>query len=437
MTEAGIRGHLPRFQKEGFKVAQVLNVAREKVEGKLPSLMDDTRANYLGRIEGEGENIYVKAVASPWTGEHGIHLLVIPDRKDHSNVPGITDLSSEALGSTLKLAESLAYHILQQPGISEVDFGVNHSRAELRRTKKSILASFPQNLHIHVTGYTPEDMKSISTEDILKSSELTGRTEEALYALGEGLLFGEIVPELRRIFPLFDSLFSEMVDQRGRKRFKINDGRGGFQNPDLPKVLQAIDTLAKKKYDELAKCFFEFDSKLSQFVTKPDEAARYVLLPIENRLRNIDEYIQNHQNLSGGVKLGLKLLATLAQDEQTVMERELGILAQRKGRTLTEAEQQTYTGQIANRFWAYKDLAYSIVWSAKKDGAGEINWIFGFDPKVFTIHGPHQSSAFTNKLVERDISQHFTNEQLQAAKMREALVLTQTQKEIKALEIKK
>lgn len=435
MTEGINRSALPRLQNDGFKVAQVTSVARQKVEGRLPPLMDDVRANYLAVIGGEAEDIYVKAVASPWTGEHGIHLLVIPDRKDHQNIPGIVDLSPEALGQSLKLVEALAFYTLQQDGISEVDFGVNHTRAELRRIKKTPLASFPLNLHIHVTGYSPEDMKPISAADIAKSPELTGRTEETLFALGEGLFFGEIVPVLKETFPAFDSIFREIKDQRARKRFEMVGGRNGFEHPDLPKILQAIDALAKQKYDELAKCFFEFDSGSSQFVAKGDESARYKLLPEEDRHRNILQYINYHQNLSSGVKQGLVFLATIAKDEQTVMDRQLGILEQKKGSTLTDDEREAQMKNIANRFWAYKDLAYSMVWSARRD-RGEVTWIFGFDPKVFTIHGPHQSSSYTNKLVERDISGYFTNEQLQKIQQREAAVLTQTKQEIPALEVK-
>lgn len=436
MTEGINRSVLPRFQNDGFQVAQVTSVARQKVEGKLPPLMDDTRANYLARVEGGMENIYVKAVASPWTGEHGIHLLVIPDRKDHLNIPGVADLSPKALGESLQLAEALAYHTLQQDGISEVDFGVNHTRAEYKRIKKTPLASFPVNLHIHVTGYTSADMEPVRVEDIAKSAELTGRTEEAIYALGEGLFFGEIVPVLKDTFPAFDRLFSEMKDQRGRKRLMMRDGRSGFQNPDLPKILQAIDILAKEKYDELAKCFFEFDSESNQFVTKQDELARYKLLPEENRFRNILGYIDNHQNLAAGVKRGLVLLATIAKDEQTVMDRQLGISERRKGSSLTDAEMEVQMGHIANRFWAYKDLAYSMVWSARRDDTGKVAWIFGFDPKVFTIHGPHQSSAYTSKLVERDISGYFTEDQLQKIQQREEVVLAQTRQEIPDLEVK-
>lgn len=430
------RRDLPRFKNEAFKVARVSNVAREKVEGRLPALMDDTRANYLARLEGEQEDVYVKAVAYPWVGEHGIHLMVIPDRKDHQNIPGIADLSAETLGRSLELAESLGYQMLHQEGISEVDFGVNHSRAELKRGRKELLATIPLNLHIHVTGYTPEDMKPVSTEDIMKSSEITGRTGEALYALGEQLLFDEIVPELKTNFTSFDEVFTEVRDQRGRRRFKMTEGRRSFQNPDLPKILQAMDKLAKQKYDELAKCFFEFDSQSNQFIAKQDESARYQLLPRENRIQNIEQYINNHQNLSDGVKLGLTLLAATAKDEQAVIDRELGIMAQKKGSSLTDDEKEALVVQTANRFWAYKDLAYAIVWSAKKEESGEVTWIFGFDPKVFTIHGPHQSSAYTNKLVERDISGHFTPEQLQKVQQREAVVIAQTKEEIKTLEVK-
>lgn len=430
------RGDLPRFQQEDGKVARVLNVAREKIEGRLPPLMDDTRANYLAKLEGSNEDIYVKAVATPWTGEHGIHFLVIPDREDHQNMPGIADLSSEGLGDSLQLAESLAYYTLQQRGIFEVDFGINHSRGELTRGKKSMLATIPRNLHIHITGYTPEDLEPVSKEDIIQSSELTGRTGEALYQLGEELLFGEIVPQLKTTFPSFDTLFSEIRDLRSRRRFKMAEGRKGFANPDLPKILQAMDGLAKQKYDELGKCFFEYNSQSNQFVTKQDELERYKLLPRENRVQNINDYISNHQNLSEGVKLGLKLLAAIAKDEQVVVERELEAAEQKKGRVLTGSEKEAQTINIANRFWPYKDLAYALVWSAKRESNGEVTWIMAFDPKVFTIHGPHQSSAYTNKLVERNMSGYFTKEQLQAVQQREKLVLTKAKEEIGSLEVK-
>ncbi len=431
------RENLPRFKNQGRGVARVMNVAREKVEGRLPPLMKDTRTNFLARLEEEQEDIYVKAVASPWAGEHGIHLMVIPDRKDHQNIPGIADLSTQALGQSLMLAESLAYHILEQDGISEADFGINHSRGELKRGRKSMLATIPLNLHIHITGYTSEDMRPVTTEDIIKSSDLTGRTGEALYQLGEQLLFSEIVPELKVLFPSFDTVFSEIRDQQGRRRFKMTEGRNGFQHPDLPKILQAMDGLAKQKYDELAKCFFEFDDTSNRFVTKQDELERYQLLPRKIRLRNIDQYLNYHPKLSEGVKLGLRLLASMVKDEQVIINRELNRAAQRKGSALTDIEKEVETGIIANRFWAYKDLTYALVWSAKRGEGGEIEWIFGFDPKVFTIHGPHQSSAHTNKLVERDVSGHFTDEQLQKVKQREMAVLAKTKEKIKELKVKK
>lgn len=81
-------------------------------------------------------------------------------------------------------------------------------------------------------------------------------------------------------------------------------------------------------------------------------------------------------------------------------------------------------------------IVLQLVWSARKDASGEITWIFGFDPKVFTIHGPHQSSAYTNKLVERDISGYFTPEELKAAQVREGAVLVKTKEEIGSLEFK-
>lgn len=396
--------------------------------------MDDTRANYLAR---QGD-IYVKTVATPWTGEHGIHFLVIPDNEDHQNTPGIADLSSQALGHSLQLAESLAYNTLQQEGISEVDFGINHSPGELRRHRlgKSLLATVPLNLHIHITGYNPQDLEPVSNQDISRSSELTGRTGEALYKLGEQLLFGEVVPELRVSFPSFDSIFSEIRDERGRRRFEMVGGRNSFQHSDLPKILQTMDTLAKQKYKELGECFFEVDDVSNQFVTKEDELERYKLLDRPTRIGNIEQYIENHEGLSNSVKFGLIALSCLAKDEQAVAVRELGVLTQKKGSDLTEVERDTQSVHIANRFWAYKGLAYALVWSGRKEENGEVSWIMAFDPKVFTIHGPHQSSAFTDKLVERDMAGYFTPEQLQAAQQRENKVLGQVNAEIESLEVR-
>lgn len=427
------RQDLPRI-KNNPDVARVLNVAREKVDGKLPPLMEDTRTNFLARVVGNTEDIYVKAVASPWVGQHGIHFMVIPDSKDHRNIPGISDLNSKGLGDSLQLAESLAYHTLQQDGISEVDFGINHSRGELKRGRKSILASIPLNLHIHITGYNPRDLEPLTADDITKSSEITGRTGEALYTLGEEIIYGEIFPQLRESFPTFNAIFGEVKDMRGRKRLKMVQGRESFSHPDFPIILQAMDKLAKQKYDELAKCFFEYDETSGQFVTNQNQDERYKLLDRETRIAKIKDYIGDHA-LSSGVKLGLLMLAGIAKDEQTVMDRELNILAQRKGGDLTEEETEAQAANIANRFWAYKDLAYALVWSAKKAENGEVEWIVGFDPKVFTIHGPHQSSAYTNKLVERDIKGYFTHDQLEAAKRREKEVLSEVKEEMKSLEI--
>lgn len=420
MSEQYSLADVPGFRK-GLRVAQIYNVLRK--EGSLPPLMDDVRANYLVLYPLEHVRIFLKAVASPYTGEHGVHFLTIPDARDGSNIPGIKDLSTKDLASTLQFAEAFAYQTLQQEGIDEVDFGFHHSRAEFTGIPKQRAATFPKNLHVHITGFSEQDMKSLPKDEVLGDPDLRGKTGEALYALGEQLVMHEVVTPLGNDNPAFNELFEEIKDERGRVRFKMKQGRASFRNLEMPVLLQEIDSRAKEVYDSLGKCFFDYDEQNERFVEKDDQYKRFQLLPVSVRKERLAEYVKKRPWLSDGAQSVLKVLAQKAKDETEIVERELKRAEKTRGSALTSEESDSVRKKTADRFWAYKDLAYTMVWSAKKQENGDVEWIFGFDPKIFTVEGIPQSSAFTDKLIVRDTKVSFTPDQLEAVQNRERNVI--------------
>ncbi len=70
----------------------------------------------------------------------------------------------------------------------------------------------------------------------------------------------------------------------------------------------------------------------------------------------------------------------------------------------------------ATRLWAFKNFAYSMVWSYEKSKG---QWRFGFDPKIFSVEGFSPSSRATPKLVTRNPEKTYTKEELEAVKKRE------------------
>lgn len=408
------REALARFQR-GYRVARIDNVNRREA-GALPPLMEDVRATNLLEYKPEGDiTIYLKAVGSPYTGEHGIHFLTIPDRSDHEDIPGIADLGMVDLSGVLRFVESVSHAAFEQPGISEVDFGWHHSRGEATRIPKQRQSTFPRNLHVHIIAFAEEDMKPVTLDEVMASADLAGKTGEALHKLGEELLFGEMVPELKEEFPMFDDFFEETRDMRGRRRFKMLGGRESFANPYLANILQEMDDLGDYLYGELADCFFEFDLEKQVYVTKDVEYARYIPLPLSERRSRVSEYLEAKPWLSDGVKLGLMWLAGHAKTAEEILSRAGGV------RSISD---------VTNRFWAYKDFSYSMSFSAKKSSEGqEPEWVFAFDPKVFSVEGIVQSSAFTDKWIVRDTLRSYTPDQLSAVQVREQRVVDQVLQE--------
>ena len=164
------------------------------------------------------------------------------------------------------------------------------------------------------------------------------------------------------------------------------------KNHKLPKTTNPIP-------NRIARCFFEYDNCQGRFVEKEDKYARFKLLPVEERLEKMNSYLAERPWLSNAARTGLQFLAKNAKDETEVLNREPAKSINGEVGQLADSRSDTAMKQAANRFWAYKDLVYTMVWSAKKGEDGKVEWIFGFDPMIFTVEGIPQSSSFTNKII--------------------------------------
>lgn len=423
MTE-NVRSNLSRFQRTN-PIVEVDNVLRANTERNLPPLMEDTRRTFIAAYEPSGSEVtlYLKAAAVPYTGQNGVHLLVVPDRKDHQDIPGIAALSVIQLQQTLQFAESVGRHTLQQPGIEEIDFGWHYAREGTKQPPKTLVASFPRNFHIHVAGFSNEDMRPLTSEEIQQSSYLTGITDEAIYPVIEQLLFNEVIPSVREQLPVIDDIFQEIKDVRGKRRLRVVTETAEFASPELAEVLKAMDLEGKIAYDEIAKCFFSYDESNSQFIKKDDAYNRFKLLRPDIRNQRLEKYIQQRPWLTRGIKLGLDRLAFFAKDGHQILSRELDKAKNTKDRELSQEEEERVIKDSADRFWTYRDFVYAMVFSAKKGVNLGPDWIFSYDPKVFTIGGITYSSAYTTKLINKDSTNAYTPGQLQAIQRKERQII--------------
>lgn len=400
-------------------IGQILTHTRRESppDYKFPLLITDARRAHYVRRHGENMSAYLKPVAGPYTVK-GVHLMVIPDslpadpkkpdkRKD---IPGITDLSSGDLGIVLQMGADTAESILNtMPNVGHVDVGLHYHQKDPYKSEdpndkrpklKQRLNTFPDTMHLHVIGYDSEEIQPRKPEDIIKDPDLLGRTGDAIHTITEEIFEHEIIGKTFGEDDGFDNLFERTTDARGRLRFKMLQGKEGFKNPELPRVLQTIDRRAKELYDELGKCFFMYDDDSQQFVEDSDDHGRYKLLPLEDRTTRLDAYIEERSDwLSKGSQRGLRHLAKNAITAQQVLDREKD-----KGQSgVDKLDHRSHTGDqiAANRFWTHKGLAYTMVWSAQWGDQGEIDWVFGFDTPVFSVEGIPQSSPIMDKIITK------------------------------------
>lgn len=363
----------------------VTSISRE-VRESLPPLIEDARQNPLVKVETSEGEVLVKSVAYPYVEKH---VLVIPDNKDRTDMPGVVDVSGNLLHSALSVAGDVASYYEADPEVQAVDIGFNYSPQE----DKKIIASQRKNLHIHVEGYTQKDL-----DHRLSDAEVSGRPEfkRTLSEPAQPIindLMQRVFTDVAKINPEFDRLF-ERVEDKGRITFRLKDGLVSLGDTGFSSVLKDIHDLANQAYDEVAKCFLKVDPDTGEYLESED--GRYELLNPEERFKRVKEYIQkNGGSLSTASKNGLPVLA----------------LTMRPINHLSNGNE----GFDFQRFAAIKDFSYASVVSGVKAGDGW-EYRFGFDPVILSKRDSNQASRGESKLFERIGSRTYDPETLKRVK---------------------
>src|SRR5882762_3456933 len=168
------RSRLSSLLGENARVALINAPTRLESKGGFPPLLVDARENHFFSVPGRDIITYVKPVAGPYTGVPGNHFLLVPDTRGVGDLPSIQALSPQNLGTVMRTAESLARHTLAQQGISEVDFGINRAFTAGQGNLKQRAVTFPDNLHVHVTGYAKENLSNQQGE-VVKTPDLLAK----------------------------------------------------------------------------------------------------------------------------------------------------------------------------------------------------------------------------------------------------------------------
>ena len=365
---------------------------------KLKPLITGAKDNHVALFKGiSGENILIKTVASRYPDEFGIHLLYIPDTAGGENIPGIENLTTGHLSEVLRLSATSATTMLAQDGIGHVDFGWHYANVpKSKNDPKPTPASEPLNMHVHVVGWNTDTLDQLGKGYHHKKPELAARIEDPLQEIGEDLFFNEIVSSLKASHQGFSDLFEEVPVYRSRYGLKLHLGEKAFENPKLAEAIKAIDQKAKQLYRELGTCFFEEDEGKFKFQTKNVKYPRYKLLNQDERLNRIDNFIAQRPWMTRESIFTLRWLARNAKSSGRIISRE---------RKLNPDIEDI---QIASRFFAYIGLVETFVFSAKKKENDEIEWIFRFDPNIFSSEGVVRASAYEFKALMRDRKSEYT-----------------------------
>jgi hypothetical protein len=391
--------------------------------------MEDTRANNLASVEvNENEIVFVKAIAGPYVGTDGLHMMVLPDLKDARDIHEVTDITKGHLSMVLEVAGGLAIHAFEEGGITEVNIGIHTAKDEWVKTPKQRIKNF-KNLHLHVEAANYENKKEITEEQLRRNPEYFGKTPEPFEKIGYQILIHEVLPLLRVGGLPVDDLFEEIVDNQGRLRFKLLNGSETFKKPELALFLQQLDVEGQKAYDDLASCFFEVEN--GKFKVDDGQYQRYKLLPVDVRRQKVDEYIQKRDWLSGGSKVGLRLFTSMAQEAEKVIAREMEKVEKWVPEDHDGLEKSTIN-QIANRFMAFRGFSYATLFSGMKDENGNVDWTLGIRPSVFLVEG-FVEMAKTYGIIVKHNDRPYTKEELEDVQARERRVIKKVQIDIPKL----
>lgn len=398
-------------------------------QGFLP-LMEDTRNNNLANIEvGDGEVVYVKAIAGSYVGTDGFHVMVLPDLKNGQDIHEVIDLSTEHLSKAMEVAGGLASSAFEVMDVQEVNIGIHTAKDEWVKTPKQKTKSF-KNLHIHIEAAVYSNKEDVTQKELRNNPEYYGKTPEPFEKIGYQILQNEILPKLRENGIRVDDLFEEGEDKYGRLRLTLLNGSETFKLLDLAKFMQALDNEGQKSYSDLARCFFEVEED-GQFKVDNGKYQRYQLLPVNERRKKIDEYIQKREWLTNGSKGGLRLLTSMAQDAEKVIDREMEKIENWNAEEHGGFGKPTVS-QIANRFMAFRGFSYATLFSATKDMNNNIKWTLGVRPNVFLTEG-FIEMANTYGLIVKHADRPYSEKELKSVQNREKEIIAKVQANIRNL----
>jgi hypothetical protein len=381
-------------------------------DGKLPALITDARENPLVCRKTTAGDVLVKAPAFPYVERH---ILAIPDRIDQAPTPSVVQVPEKLLAETFQTVGEIAAHYAQDPNVLEINTGWNHSPLE----NKKHVATQVNTLHVHVAGYTKDDLnRTVSVEDIQNRPELRTKEKEPLEGLITTILDHEVFAHVATRSG-FNDKFKRVQDGE-RVTFEMTQGAAGFADPELAATMQEIHTRAAAAYDAIASCFFKRDENdKTQFAETDGDGNRLALLPREDRLTRMGAYLDDRSYLTEGQQQVLRFMANASMPMDALHT----VFQARKGEEpLTEDEKYD-----RNPMMALKGLAYAAVMTGVRKEDGTFTWKFGFDPVVFAPRDMLQASRGTFSHFERQAGAVFPEDARQRMQADEARLVQKLQ----------
>lgn len=366
------------------KFLTVHSVALRPNMGPLKSLIDDARDSQPVLTVPEGV-VFLKTPAFLYTPQH---VMVIPDRLDRSDAPGIANIEPAFLHDTFGVWHKTVQVMLEQPGVNFIDAGWNYSHTE----RKKRIASQPDTLHLHTIGYRQGDLRPISSQTVLEDPTLRSKLKEKADPISRDLLLREIIPAT----PDFKHFFA--AKEGDPLRFDVRGGMDILLDPDFAPMMQALHRNGQLAYNKLAGCFFDLNN-LSQ-----DRYGRNMPKAAGQRRSDLLAYLSEHSQISAKSARRLGLLANMVVpfDE----------LVRKKFRTLDATDSQVK--DLLYLQGALNGMAYSVNFSAPVQDGKAVGWEMQIHPEVFSSTDLLQASS-EFKLFERDENEALTPEQYSQA----------------------
>ena len=366
------------------KLLTVHSVALRPNMGPLKSLIDDARDSQPVLTVPEGV-VFLKTPAFLYTPQH---VMVIPDRIDKADAPGIADIDPAFLYDTFGVWHKTIQVMLKEPGVNFIDAGWNYSHTE----RKKRIASQPDTLHLHTIGYRQGDLRSISQQTVLEDSTLRSKLNEKADPISRDLLLGEIIPAA----PDFNHFFA--AKDGDPLRFDIKGGTDILLDPDFAPMMQALHRNGQLAYNELAGCFFDL-ATLSQ-----DQFGRNIPKATGQRRADLLAYLSEHSRISVKSARRLGLLANMVVPFDELVRQKFG----------TSDVTDSQVKDLLYLQGALNGMAYSVNFSTPVQDGKATSWEMQIHPEVFSSTDLLQASS-QFKLFERDENEALNPEQYSQA----------------------